>query len=51
VGSLSLWVRLNIFFSEFPWIVVLATMFVCFVMAAILRAMLRRHARNRLQGV
>ncbi len=50
VGSLSLWVRLNIFFSEFPWAVVLVTMFVCFVMAAILRAMLRRRARKRLQG-
>jgi cellulose synthase (UDP-forming) len=50
VGSLSLWVRLNIFFSEFPWIVVLTTTFFCFVMAAVLRAMLRRRARIRLQG-
>jgi cellulose synthase (UDP-forming) len=50
VGSLSLWVRLNIFFSEFPWIVVLATTFFCFLMAAVLRAMLRRRARARLQG-
>jgi cellulose synthase (UDP-forming) len=50
VGSLSLWVRLNIFFSEFPWIVVLTTTFVCFLMAAVLRAMLRRRARSRLQG-
>jgi cellulose synthase (UDP-forming) len=51
VGSLSLWVRLNIFFSEFSWVMVLVTMFVCFVIATILRAMLRSHARNRLQGV
>jgi cellulose synthase (UDP-forming) len=43
-------VRLNIFFSEFPWIVVLATTFFCFLMAAVLRAMLRRRARARLQG-
>jgi cellulose synthase (UDP-forming) len=50
VGSLSLWVRLNIFFSEFPWIVVLTTTFFCFVMAAVLRSMLRRRARIRLQG-
>jgi len=50
VGSLSLWVWLNIFFSEFPWIVVLVTTFFCFVIAVILRAMLRRRARNRLQG-
>jgi cellulose synthase (UDP-forming) len=50
MGSLSPWVRLNIFFSEFPWIVVLVTTFFCFLMAVILRAMLRRHARARLQG-
>jgi cellulose synthase (UDP-forming) len=50
VGSLSLWVRLHIFCSEFPWIVVLVTTFICFVIAVILRAMLRRRARIRLQG-
>ncbi|HEX4651509.1 MAG TPA: UDP-forming cellulose synthase catalytic subunit [Granulicella sp.] len=51
VGSLSLWVRLNIFFSEFPWVVVLVTTFFCFLMATVLRAMLRRRARSRLQGM
>jgi cellulose synthase (UDP-forming) len=50
VGALSLWVRFSIFFSEFPWMVVLAMLFVCFLMAAILRAMLRRRARSRLNG-
>jgi cellulose synthase (UDP-forming) len=49
VGSLSLWVRINLFFSEFPWVVVLAVFFCCFLMAVILRTMLRRHARERLQ--
>ncbi len=50
VGSLSLWVRLNLLFSEFPWIVVITSTLICFLMASVLRAMLRRHARKRLQG-
>lgn len=50
VGSLSLWTRLNMLFSEFPWLVVVIGMIVCFLMAALIRAMLRRRARARLQG-
>jgi cellulose synthase (UDP-forming) len=50
VGSLSLWVRLNMLFSEFPWIVVAVTIGFCFLMAALIRAILRRRARIRLQG-
>jgi cellulose synthase (UDP-forming) len=37
-------------FSEFPWLVVVGGMIVCFLMAVLIRAMLRRHARARLQG-
>ena len=37
-------------FSEFPWIVVAVTIGFCFLMAALIRAMLRRRARIRLQG-
>jgi cellulose synthase (UDP-forming) len=37
-------------FSEFQWLLVIATMVFCFLMAAIIRAMLRRRARARLQG-
>ena len=50
VGSLSLWIRLNMLFSEFPWLVVISTVIVCVLMAALIRAMLRRRARVRLQG-
>jgi len=37
-------------FSEFPWLVVIATVMICIFIAAIVRALLRRHARQRLQG-
>jgi cellulose synthase (UDP-forming) len=37
-------------FSEFPWLIVVLTLVFCFFMAALIRAMLRRHARARLQG-
>jgi cellulose synthase (UDP-forming) len=50
VGSLSLWIRLNMLFSDYQWLMVVSTMVFCFLMAAIIRAMLRRHARARLQG-
>jgi cellulose synthase (UDP-forming) len=50
VGSLSLWIRLNMLFSEFQWLMVISTIIFCFLMAAILRALLRRRARARLQG-
>ena len=50
VGSLSWWIRLNMLFSEFPWIVVIATVIFCILMAALIRAILRRRARARLQG-
>jgi cellulose synthase (UDP-forming) len=50
VGSLDLWAQLNILFSQFPWIMVLGTMFVCFLLAIVARASLRHRARLRLQG-
>ncbi len=50
LGALSFATRLHLLFSEFPWIVVLATVIVCFVLAGLLRAMLRRHARARLRA-
>ena len=49
VGSLSLWVHLSILFSEFPWLIPVAGVLVCFLMATIFRAMLRRRATARLQ--
>jgi cellulose synthase (UDP-forming) len=50
VGSLSTWIRLNMLFSELQWLMVVSTMIFCFLIAAIVRAMLRRRARARLQG-
>ncbi len=50
VGSLSYWIRLNMLFSEFPWLVVISAVVICVLMAALIRANLRRRARLRLQG-
>jgi cellulose synthase (UDP-forming) len=50
VGSLGLWLRLKLLFSAYPWLVVAGAVILCFLMAALLRAMLRRHARRRLQA-
>jgi cellulose synthase (UDP-forming) len=50
VGSLSWLIRVSLLFAEFPWLVVLGAAVICFLMAALLRALLRRHARRRLQG-
>jgi cellulose synthase (UDP-forming) len=50
VGLLSRWVQLRILLSDYPWLIVVSTIVFCFLMASILRAMLRRRARARLQG-
>jgi cellulose synthase (UDP-forming) len=50
VGSLSRWIQLNMLFSDYPWLMVVSTIFFCFLLAVILRTMLRRRARVRLQG-
>jgi cellulose synthase (UDP-forming) len=50
VGSLSLWTQVNMLFSKYPWLIVFSTLFFCFFMAVLIRAMLRRRARARLQG-
>lgn len=49
VGSLSPWIHINILFSQFPWLVVVVAFLLCFVMAMLLRAMLRARARRRLE--
>jgi cellulose synthase (UDP-forming) len=50
VGSLSWWIRFNMFFSEYPIFVVITAVICCILMAALIRAWLRRRARTRLQG-
>ncbi|HEX3967764.1 MAG TPA: UDP-forming cellulose synthase catalytic subunit [Edaphobacter sp.] len=50
VGSLSRRVQLKILFEDNQWLMVLAVLGFCLLMAAILRSILRRKARFRLQG-
>ncbi|MBB5338266.1 UDP-forming cellulose synthase catalytic subunit [Tunturiibacter gelidoferens] len=50
VGSLSLWLQLNMLFADYQWLMVISTLVVCFLLAVILRSALRRRARARLQG-
>jgi cellulose synthase (UDP-forming) len=50
VGSLSLWIRLNMFLSDYPWVMVVVIIFCCILLAIVVRARLRRRARARLQG-
>ncbi len=51
VGSISAWAYINLLFSRFPWLVVIGAFIVSFFLATLLRAVLRRRARARLQGV
>lgn len=50
VGSLSVLTTLQLFFSRFPWAVVVLVFVACIFLAALLRVWLRRRARLRLQG-
>jgi len=48
VGTLPLWIKLHLLIAEFPPLLVFATAFVCLLMALVLRSLLRRQARARL---
>lgn len=50
VGETSPLARMTGVLEEFPWIIAAVTVIFCFLMAALIQAMLRRHARTRLQG-
>ena len=50
VGDISRLARAVMFFQEFPWLIVVVAVLFCFLMAALIRANLRRSARARLQG-
>jgi cellulose synthase (UDP-forming) len=50
VGTLSLWLHLNMFFSDYPWAMLAAITLCCILLAFIVRSILRRHARARLHG-
>ncbi len=50
VGDLALATQLSLWFSVFPWMVVVLVILVCFVMAVWIRVWLRRKAKKRLQS-
>jgi cellulose synthase (UDP-forming) len=50
VGRISHLLRLTLILREFPWLIVMIAVILCFLMAALIRTMLRRRARLRLQG-
>ncbi len=50
VGQISLLERVSEVFEQAPWLIALVTLIFCFLMAALIQAMLRRRARLRLQG-
>jgi cellulose synthase (UDP-forming) len=49
-GKVPLLARATNVLTEFPWLIVLVVVIFCFPMAALICAMVRRHARARLQG-
>ena len=50
VGSLSFWIKLNMFFERYQWLTAISILIFCFLMAIVFRSILRRKARARLQG-
>jgi cellulose synthase (UDP-forming) len=50
VGRISLAARLSSIFEDDPWLIAGGAVLFCFLMAVLIQAMLRRHARERLQG-
>jgi cellulose synthase (UDP-forming) len=50
VGSLPFWIQLSMLASQYPWLMVIVAIVICVLMAALIRAFLRRRARVRLQG-
>jgi cellulose synthase (UDP-forming) len=50
VGTLSPWIKLNMLFEQYQWLTVLSILGVCILIAVILRSILRKKARSRLQG-
>jgi cellulose synthase (UDP-forming) len=50
VGSLSWWIRLNMLFEDYQWMTAIVILALCLLMAVIIRSILRRKARVRLQG-
>ncbi len=50
VGAISPGLRGRLLLGEYPWLIVLVSVIVCLLVASLLRGILRRGARMRLQG-
>jgi cellulose synthase (UDP-forming) len=50
VGYLSTYVRTKMLIAEYPWLVPISTILIALLMAFLVRAILRQHARTRLIG-
>ena len=50
VGDISLLTRVTMIFQQFPWLIAIVLAILCFLMAVLLQAKLRRQARLRLHG-
>jgi cellulose synthase (UDP-forming) len=50
VGNLPWYMQVSLWFTQFPWLVNVFVLFICFVLAVWIRVWLRRRARVRLQG-
>jgi len=50
VGRISPFTKVETIFEDAPWLIAFVTVIFCFLMAAMIQAMLRRRARMRLQG-
>jgi len=51
VGALPWWQKIELLLQENPWAEIAGVTVSCFFLAILLRAMLRQHARSRLQAV
>jgi cellulose synthase (UDP-forming) len=49
VGDIALFTRMAMIFQEFPWLIAIMLVILCFLMAVLLQAKLRRQARLRLR--
>ena len=50
IGTLSWWFQSKMLFEDYQWLMVIAILGICFLMAIALRTILRKKARSRLQG-
>ncbi len=50
VGEISPLDRATRFLQDYPWLIAIVAIIFCFLMSSLVQAMLRRHARNRLQS-